>query len=72
MTTENQDLEKKRNTYTGKFKADIVFMALTGAKPLKELARDYQLHPNQIKNWKSILKKNAAVLFEDKRRKKVS
>jgi transposase len=72
MLTEDQslDLEKKRNTYTGKFKAEVVFMALEGDKTLKELATDYQLHPNQIKNWKSLLKKKAEVLFEDKRRKK--
>ena len=72
MAAENQDLERKRNTYSGKFKADVVFMALSGNKPLKEIAKEYQLHPNQIKNWKSFLKKNAAELFEDKRRKKVS
>lgn len=70
MLTENQSLEKKRNTYSGKFKAEVVFMALEGEKTLKELAKDYQLHPNQIKNWKSLLKKKAEVLFEDKRRKK--
>lgn len=75
MLSENQEFEglgKKRNTYSGKFKAEVVFMAMSGDKPLKELAKDYQLHPNQIKNWKSILKKNAEELFEDKRRKKES
>lgn len=70
MFHDNQRILKKRNSYDGEFKAEVVFMAIKGKKSLNEIAEDYHLHPNQIKNWKSILKKNAAHLFQDKRRRK--
>ncbi len=61
---------RRRNRYSGEFKARVVFEALSGDKTLREIADDYRLHPNQIKNWKSQLKKKAEELFEDKRGKK--
>lgn len=71
MLSEYADDSKRRNRYSGEFKAKVVFEALSSDKPLKEIAYDYQLHPNQIKNWKSQLKKMAGELFEDKRGKKI-
>lgn len=61
---------KKRNSYSGEFKARVVFESLSGQKTLKELAEAYRIHPNQIKNWKSQLKKKAEDLFDDKRGKR--
>lgn len=63
---------KKRQRYSGQFKANVVFEALKGEKSIREIADDYKLHPNQIKNWKSQLKKRAEELFEDKRGKHVN
>lgn len=70
MAPEIGNRVKKRNTYSGRFKAEVVFLVFEGEKSLQEIADDYQVHPNQIKNWKSLLRKKAEVLFEDKRRKK--
>jgi transposase-like protein len=61
---------KKRNTYSGAFKAKVVSEFINRKRRLKELAEHYQLHPNQIKNWKSILLKRAGDILEDKRRSK--
>jgi transposase-like protein len=69
MFFEYEDDTKKRNRYSGQFKAKVVFEAMNGGKSLREIADDYQIHPNQIKNWKSQLKKMAEELFEDKRGK---
>ncbi|MDD2318258.1 MAG: helix-turn-helix domain-containing protein [Desulfobacterales bacterium] len=60
----------KRNTYSGAFKAKVVSEFINKKGRLKELAEHYQLHPNQIKNWKSILLKRAGDILEDKRRSK--
>lgn len=60
----------KRNTYSGSFKAQIVSELINGKRSLKELAEYYNVHPNQIKNWKSILLKRASDTLEDKRRTK--
>lgn len=60
----------KRNTYSGAFKAKVVSEFINKKACLKELAEHYQLHPNQIKNWKSILLKRAGDILEDKRRSK--
>ncbi len=60
---------KKRNTYSGAFKAKVVLDLIKGDKSLNVLADQYGLHPNQIKNWKSILLKQAPEILEDKRRK---
>ena len=73
MSIEKSDymgIAGKRNTYSGSFKARIVSELINGKRSLKELADHYNVHPNQIKNWKSILLKRASDTLEDKRRTK--
>jgi transposase-like protein len=67
---EGRAFMKKRKTYQGEFKAAIVVDLIKGKKSLAELAEQHELHPNQIKNWKSQFLKQAAVLFKDKRMRK--
>jgi transposase len=59
---------RKRKTYTGVFKAKVVLELINNKKSLPELAAHYDLHPNQIKNWKSQFFKQAETIFDDKRR----
>lgn len=61
------DRVKKRKSYSGDFKAKVLSELLNGKKSLRELADQYQIHPNQIKNWKSLLMKRAQFVLEDKR-----
>ena len=61
---------RKRKIYDGAFKAKVVLEWINGKSSLNELADEYDLHPNQIKNWKSTLFKKASVVLEDKRRMK--
>ena len=70
VPSKGMDATGKRNTYSGAFKAKVVseFINQKRKRRLKELAEHYQLHPNQIKNWKSILLKRAGDILEDKRR----
>jgi transposase-like protein len=58
-----------RKSYTGDFKAGILRELLNNKKDIQELADQYQLHPNQIKNWKSLLLKRAPQILDDRRRR---
>ena len=59
-----------RKIYSGAFKAKVVIESINGKLNLDELAEKYQVHPNQIKNWKSILFKRAHIVFNDRRQNK--
>ncbi|MDA8123746.1 MAG: transposase [Deltaproteobacteria bacterium] len=61
-------MRKTRKTYDGLFKARIVCEWINGKRSLKELAEFYNVHPNQIKNWKSTLLKNANFVLNDRRK----
>ena len=54
---------RKRRTFTDKFKAKVALEAVKGVKTLAELATEYQVHPNQISDWKKQLLSNAPELF---------
>ncbi|MBN1850580.1 MAG: transposase [Deltaproteobacteria bacterium] len=61
---------KKRKSYSGTFKTRVLRDLLDGKGSLKELAEHYKIHPNQIKNWKTLLMKRAHLILEDKRRRR--
>ena len=54
---------RKRRVFTDKFNAKVAIVAVKGMKTLAELATQYQVHPNQISDWKKRLLLNAAQLF---------
>ena len=58
-----------RKTYTPKQKASIALAALGGEQKLTQLSSEYQVHPNQIMQWRDIVKERAPELFQDKRKK---
>ena len=62
------DAKASRRTFSGAFKAQVVLEALENKRRLDEIAREYNLHPNQIKNWKCLLRKRIDLVFEDRRR----
>jgi transposase len=58
---------KNRKRYSGDFKARVVADYIKGEKTLDEIANEHHVHPNQIKNWKSILLKRAHEVLDDRR-----
>lgn len=58
-----------RKTYTGQFKGNVALEAIKAEKTLSELASQYAVHPNQIKQWKRHLIDGVGQVFGDKRRK---
>ena len=60
----------KRRNFDPSFKAKVALEALRERKTLSELASQYDLHPNQIANWKQQLLDQADELFVDGRKKR--
>lgn len=61
-----------RKTYTGQFKGNVALEAVKAEKTLSELASHYEVHPNQIKQWKRHVSDHIGEIFEDKRRTKAN
>ena len=54
----------KRKRYTGAFKAKVGMEALLGVKTVGQIAREYQVHPVQVTQWKGVIRDRLPELFE--------
>ena len=54
----------KRKRYSGAFKAKVGLEALMGMKTVGQIAREYQVHPVQVTQWKGVLRDHLPELFE--------
>lgn len=50
---------RPRRNHSPAFKAKVAVAAIKGEKTLVELAQDFDLHPNQIKQWRDQLLEGA-------------
>jgi len=55
--------KRARRNHTPAFKAKVALAAIKGEKTLAELAQQFDVHPNQITNWKAQLLDGAAGVF---------
>jgi len=58
---------RPRRNHTAAFKAKVALSAIKGEKTLAELAEQFEIHPNQITQWKSQLQDGAAGVFGEAR-----
>lgn len=58
---------RPRRNHTAAFKAKMALAALKGDKTLAELAQQFDVHPNQITEWKSRLQERAAGVFGEEK-----
>jgi transposase len=58
---------RPRRNHTAVFKAKVALAAVKGEKTLAELAEQFDIHPNQITQWKSQLQDGAAGVFGEAR-----
>ena len=54
---------RKRRNHSPEFKAKVAIAAVKGDKTLAELAQQFDVHPNQITQWKTQLLENASGVF---------
>jgi transposase len=56
-------VRRPRRNHSPAFKARVALEALKGEKTVAELAKQYDVHANQIASWKSELLQRAAEVF---------
>lgn len=54
---------RPRRNHSPAFKAKVALEAIRGDKTLAELAKQYDVHPNQITDWKNQMIERAASVF---------
>ncbi len=57
---------RPRRNHSPAFKAKVALAALKGDKTMSELATQFDVHPNQIKQWKDQLLDGVTDVFDDK------
>jgi len=60
--------KRPRRNHTAVFKAKVALEAIKGEQSLIELAERFQVHPNQITEWKKHLLEKASEVFEKGKR----
>jgi transposase-like protein len=56
--------KRNRRAHSPAFKAKVALAALKGDKTLSELAQQFDVHSNQIVDWKKQLQERVAEVFE--------
>ena len=59
-----------RKRHTSEFKARVALEAVKGDRSLSELASRYEVHPNQIGQWRKALLASIPEVFSEKRHRK--
>src|SRR5512139_1354378 len=61
---EEQSMSRRpRRNHSAAFKAKVALAALKGERTLVELAQQFDVHPNQITQWKTQLQERATEVF---------
>ena len=60
--------KRPRRNHAPAFKAKVALDALKGEETLVEIAQRYQIHPNQITEWKKQLLEHAPDIFSKDRK----
>ena len=58
-----------RRQHDAAFKAKVAFDATKGEKTLTQIASEFSVHPNQIRQWRRQLMEKLPDLFSDRRKR---
>lgn len=56
-------MKGKRRRHDAEFKARVALEAIKGIKTIQEIAKEYDIHPVQVSDWKKTMTQNAATVF---------
>jgi len=62
-------MKNKRRNHSAQFKAKVALAAAKGDKTIAELASEFDVHPNQIAQWKKQLLQSVQDIFSRSRQK---
>ena len=57
-----------KKKYSSQFKAKVAIEAIKGEETIRQIASRFEIHPGQVRAWKSEFLKNASVVFEKSHR----
>jgi transposase-like protein len=60
-------MKKQRKNYSSEFKVKVALEAIKGQKTLNEIASHYEVHPNQVTQWKKQALEGLPELFSQRR-----
>jgi transposase/putative transposase len=56
-------MKGKRRRHDPEFKARVALEALKGIKTIQQIAKDFDIHPVQVSEWKKTMAEGAASVF---------
>jgi transposase-like protein len=56
-------MKAKRRRHDPEFKARVALEALKGIKTIQQIAKDFDLHPVQVSDWKKVMADGAPGIF---------
>jgi len=56
-------MKAKRKRHDPEFKARVAIEALKGVKTIQQIAKDFEVHPVQVSEWKKTMTEGAAGVF---------
>ena len=62
-------MKAKRKRYDSDFKARVALEALKGERTIQQIAKEYEVHPVQVSEWKKRMAQGASEVFEGSGRK---
>ena len=56
-------MKAKRRRHEPEFKARVALEALKGIKTIQQIAKDFDIHPVQVSDWKKAMAEGASGIF---------
>jgi len=57
-------MKAKRRSHDAAFKAKVAMEALKGIQTIQQIAKQFEIHPVQVSEWKRMLQERVSSLFE--------